>query len=528
MSQGLPRWSWIPVGLALVLGLWLAADGRLSGDEPGYLYAAAYETVPQILAGEVQATGTPGFEQGRFLHELFLKGVMAMTGAGPEGFRAIQVIHLAITALNVLLIGAIARRLLPQVAETRAATVLVAMTPIVLYFALKTTPDNEALLAALVATAGLVAVASRRGVAGPVAVVTGLVAAALVKNQMIFVPVAFWVAACLVPIGGIDRRRLAWHGAAWGTLAAIATGALLEASGIGLSGYLESYAAPFANRTPLVAKLMNVATELGLLWLLLPFAWLSHRRRELGFFALWFLVAMVPFLFMSGVEPRQVAVNLAAAGGLAALALEAVLRRWPAWERLGEPGRAGVATAGVLLLMACHGLALAIMPHKVDLRTLNQALVALDSRYGKDGYTLVLSNGYLDFQILRVLWPERDVVNAGTSRYAFDTARAPRESLLEAYLGHRYVEDIEGLERIERPAVFFGFRRTFAAANLEKMLSAISPALAPRVLGGVGLDEHLYAEFSAWLWDSPEVRLDPVLKAGNYEALEIHLLRPGE
>ncbi len=149
MTSGIARWALVPLALALLLGLRLAADGRLSGDEPGYLYAAAYQTVPQILAGEVQPTGIPGFTQGRILHVLFLKGVMSLTGAGPQGFRALQVIHLAIVALNVLLIGAIARRLLPQVAETRAAMFLVAMTPIVLYFALKTTADNEALLAAL-------------------------------------------------------------------------------------------------------------------------------------------------------------------------------------------------------------------------------------------------------------------------------------------------------------------------------------------------------------------------------------------
>lgn len=528
MNTAIPRWALVPLAVALLIGLRLAADGRLSGDEPGYLYAAAYQTVPQILAGEVQPTGIPGFTQGRILHVLFQKGVMTMTGTGPEGFRALQVIHLAIVALNVLLIGALARRLLPQVAETRAAMLLVAMTPIVLYFALKTTADNEALLASLVATWGLLRIARGRGAAGPAAAVFGLVAAALTKNQMIFVPAAFWIAACAVPIDGIDRRRLALHGAAWGAAAGVATVALLEALGIGLTTYLESYASPFANRTPLVAKVMNLGTELGALWLLLPTALASHRRRELGFFALWFLVAMAPFLFLSGVEPRHVAVNLAAAGGLAALALEAIVRRWQAWQRIGAVGRAALATAGVLVLMSCHALALAIMPHKVDLGMLNAALTGLDARYGAGKYTLIASNGYADFHVLRVLWPERAVLTAGTSEFAIDASRTPRAELLNAYLGDRHVDDVESLERIEGPLVFFGFRRTFAAANLEKILSAASPALARRVLGGVRLDEHLYAGFSAWLWDSPEVRLEPILEAENYQALEIRIPRRGE
>ena len=523
MMSGVARWAIVPLALALLLGLRLAADGRLSGDEPGYLYAAAYQSLPQILAGEVQPTGIPGFTQGRILHVLFLKGVMAMTGAGPEGFRALQVIHLAIIALNVLLIGSIVRRLLPQVAETRAAILLIAMTPIALYFSLKTTADNEALLAALVATWGLLHVASRRSGIGPIAVVIGLVAAALTKNQMIFVPAAFWIAACLVPIDGVDRRRLALQGAVWAAVAGLATVALLEALGIGVANYLESYSSPFANRTPLIAKVMNLGTELGMLWLVLPAALWTQRRRELSFFSLWILAAMAPFLFMSGVEPRHVAVNLAAAVGLAALALEAVLRRWQAWHRLGQAGRGVLATTGVLIVMACNAISLAIMPHKVDLRSLNTALERLDARYGKDGYALVVSNGYADFHVLRVLWPDRDVLNAGTAEFAVDTARASREALIEAYLADRQVRDIAGLERIEKPVVFFGFRKTFAAANLERILTTFSPPLAASMLGGVTLDEHLYTGYSAWLWNSPKVRLAPILQAGNYQALAIHL-----
>ena len=75
--------------------------------------------------------------------------------------------------------------------------------------------------------------------------------------------------------------------------------------------------------------------------------------------------------------------------------------------------------------------------------------------------------------------------------------------------------------------MFFGFRRTFAAANLDRILAAASPALAARVLRGVPLDEHLYAGYSAWLWDDPRITLEPVLRAGNYEALQIRLPSPG-
>ena len=113
-------------------------------------------------------------------------------------------------------------------------------------------------------------VARARGAAGPCAVVIGLAVTALTKNQMIFLPAAFWLAGCLLPVAGLDRRRLAVHGAVWGAVAAVVTIALLEGSGIGVANYLASYRAPFANRSPLAAKIMNLGTELGLLWLLLP------------------------------------------------------------------------------------------------------------------------------------------------------------------------------------------------------------------------------------------------------------------
>jgi hypothetical protein len=185
-----------------------------------------------------------------------------------------------------------------------------------------------------------------------------------------------------------------------------------------------------------------------------------------------------------------------------------------------------LATLIVTAVLAAHAVMLAIMPHKVDRRALAETLSALDARFGEDGYVLVTSNGYADFHALRVLWPERAVVNAGTSEFAIDAVDETRQSRLAAYLGDRHVEDLQDLARIRKPAVFFGFRRTFAAVNLERMLSAVSPALAARVMGEVTLDEHLYAEHSAWLWDSPDVRLEPILESGNYQALEIRLLRP--
>ena len=263
--SGIPRWALFPLTLGVCAALWLAADGRLSGDEPSYLYAAKYLTLPEIIAGDVQPSGIPGFLQGRILHLLFLKGVFAIAGDAEPGFHILQFIHLLITVLNLWLIGRIARALMPQSRSIGAATLLLAAAPVVLYLAFKTTADNEALLAALVATLALARIAEGRGAAWMAAGVLGLAAAALTKNQMIFVPAAFWFAACLVPVARLDRRRLALQGALCGLAGMALTIALLETTGIGVTTYIESYRAPFANRTPLIAKLMNLDSELGFL-----------------------------------------------------------------------------------------------------------------------------------------------------------------------------------------------------------------------------------------------------------------------
>ena len=76
---------------------------------PSYLYAAKYLTLPEIIAGDVQPSGIPGFLQGRILHLLFLKGVIRLQVTAEPGFHVLQFIHLLITVLNLWLIGRIAQ-----------------------------------------------------------------------------------------------------------------------------------------------------------------------------------------------------------------------------------------------------------------------------------------------------------------------------------------------------------------------------------------------------------------------------------
>ena len=518
---GVRNWAIAPLLLAVIAGLWLTSHIRLTSDEPSYLYVATYQDVPQIIAPDVQPAGIPGFLEGRVLHLLFIKAVMAAGGGGEDGFQLLGFAHLALVLLNLLLIGKIVRALLPEVAARSAATLLLAMTPIILYLPFKTLADNEALLAALVTTYGLVRVARGDSAAWTAAAAAGLAVAALTKNQMVFLPAAFWLAMCLAPIAGIDRRRLIVFGILGGVASFLLTLAILETLGIELATYLASYRHPFSNLTPLIAKIMNLGTELGLLWILVPVALLSRRRRELAALGAWFLISMAPFLFFSGVEPRHLAVNLAAASGLFALALEVIGERAGAWRRLPDIGKSVVAVLGVGVLMASNAFMLAIMPHKVDLGMMREMLQTLDERYGTGRYVLLTSNGYTDFHLMRVLWPDRDVRDVSTSAMTVNTDHGSRDELLHEYLGDHHFTGVPQLAAMDRPLVFVGFEQTFAAANLRMMLDRVSTGLGDRLIGGVDLVGHLYTPYTQWLWQDPGVRLDPVAQAGHYRAFEV-------
>jgi hypothetical protein len=48
------NWAVVPLLIAAILGIWLAADGRVTTDEPSYLYVAEYQDTHQIIASDVQ------------------------------------------------------------------------------------------------------------------------------------------------------------------------------------------------------------------------------------------------------------------------------------------------------------------------------------------------------------------------------------------------------------------------------------------------------------------------------------------
>ena len=207
--------------VALVTGLWVAADGRHHWDEPTYLYAGAYVDAGDIIGGQVQPSGIGHFTQGRILHALIVKAVMQAAGSPPAGFIAMLVLNLALLGASILLLHRILRTLLPDLGWTREATALVAMSPVILYLAFRVLADAEALCAALLATYALLRLAQGGGLGYAALAAASIAFCALSKNQMAWMPATFWATFSLVPLAGIDRRRLVVLGAASGLAAII-------------------------------------------------------------------------------------------------------------------------------------------------------------------------------------------------------------------------------------------------------------------------------------------------------------------
>ena len=337
-------------------------------------------------------------------------------------------------------------------------------------------------------------------------------------------PAAFWAALCIAPIGGVHRRRLAVFGIAAGVAGFLLTVAILELLGIGIHGYLASYGDALVSSVPVVANIVNVGTEFGLLWLLLPFSLLTSQRRHLLAFGLWFAFATLPMILVfPSIEARHLAGNLVAAGGLIALALEATCSRFKSWQQFEDRTKTAVGTVVVIALMAINALTLAIMPHRVDIRELGEMVTALDARYGAERYALLTARGYTDFHVFRVLWPGTDVLDVSASAMEVNSMPQSRDSALDAYMGNRHPDSIAELAALDKPLVYFGYRHTFAAANMRTILSVFSPEFAERLLGSVALVDHLFPPETEWLWGTQEVRLDPIEHEGHYLAFKVSL-----
>ena len=525
LRYGLMKWYTAPMVLFLAMFVWQSADSRLQLDEPGYLYGGVYQSFEQIIAGDVQPAGEANYSIGRIMHTLLIHALSEILNSSKAVFYALVAIHLFLIFTILFLLFRILRILMPEVNEAFAATMLVAMTPIVIYLAFKTTPDTTALAAATMATYGLLSLARGDGKKWLAITAGALAVTALTKAQAVFLPAGFWAAACLIPVSPIERRRLFIWGSISGIAGMLITVLLLKVLSVDIYRFWDSYISATYSDIPLRVKILYLITELGILWPLLIISFLSLRKRKLMLFWLWLILSMLPLLVLiRNLEPRHTAVNLVAVGSLFALMVEVVNQRFSFWQRLSTRAKTAAASFGVIVIMLSNYLIISIMPHDIEIRQIDKMLQALDHRYGAGKYSIFTPHGYTTFHILRVLWPEVDAYNINVRKFAVNEKRFDRKLALEAYHHGRYYDNLVELDRNDRPMVLMGYINTFGAENMRDMLQWISPSLAEFLMGNLELSEKFFRAEISWLWASPNVTLEPVERVGHYVAFELKVV----
>jgi hypothetical protein len=521
---------WIlPLLLAAVLGIWVAADGRLHWDEPHYLYCGTYLSVAELVQGDVQPTGAPNdFNFGRILYILTVKALMAVAPAGVAGFALVLAFNLAMLALGVFLIGRMLGMLLPDVRQAPLATALVSMTPVMLYMAFKAMPDNQALVAAIVASYALLRCVRGARLGWCVLAAAGLTVAMLTKSQGVFLFAGFWLAVLLAAPAHIDRRGVVIFGVLSGVLALLATAVILEILGIGVMRYARAFSAAFGGGFSPLFFALYFATELGVLWLLLPVASFSARRRELLFMGLWFTISTAPFVFVfyEQVEPRHIMVNLPAAAGLFALGVEVLFTRLGSWFRVRPARGTALAALVVILLMGTNWLALALMPHEIELWNLTTMLQDLDARYGAGRYTVLSPWALSEFYTIRVVWPAVDVRSVELMVEDEKPEREPLRELRDIHYHGLNIESLEELSKVHRPLVYLGMQPQFGAGVFD-LLARIAPRTAAKLTKWFPPADQLYSAGARWLWASPRAQLQPLARVGPYRAFLVQLRPPG-
>jgi uncharacterized membrane protein YecN with MAPEG domain len=512
--------------------LWLAVDGAMHWDEPAYLYTGGFLSLQQILGGDFQPAGIPHFYLTRLLHVLIIHWITSLTGVGLPGL--IGVIAYSTLSLIGFLIATslILRELMPGIKRVGEAMALGLLIPVVSYLFFKTLPECGALFCASIVMYALIK-GSRAAVRG--AAVAWLAAAAvaimlamLCKAPMLLLAISGVPAVML--FGGRDVHRIKLL-----TYTVIATVVGLALAyfavvmfGIDPSIYSGGVARVGGEYEPLSARILNNGTPPGFFLLVLPLALFSSRKRDVGLFLTWYLLAVVPLaLLFPSMEARYQAPQVPALIGLTALALDGLAPRFRAMCAR-RPVRVGVGlAAAALFVVASHKLAIAVMQHEVRIGDLRRVIAQLDERYGADGYALLTSWTYSDFLYLRFVYPDRPIYTAHTAE-AINKVNLSHElmrSSHETYFGQRMIERPEQMDRVgDRVPVLFGFHENFAAANLRSIFASIPGNPLAAELAELDLQDHLA---TTWLWDNPDYALVGVAEAGHYYAFEVKQAVPG-
>jgi hypothetical protein len=516
-------WSGRPLRTAVMLaaaaGVWcrIAADGRLHWDEPAYWYAAAYLSVPEILAGEFQPSGLPGHSVSRVGHVLLVKLVASFSGPGPTSVALVLGLYLLMLATSLALTKRILEDLLPDVRHAGAAVLLCAFSPVVVHLAFKSVAEIPAALLATLATLSLLRSLRARPAPWLGVATSALIGVAFTKNHLALQPLSLVLALVLCGGLGLPLRRLVAHAGVVGAGALAGAAAVARAAGIHASDYFATIGASMRADEPLTAKLLGPVFECGPLLFLLPLAFLA-RPPWARLFALWFALQTVPAPLSSG-EARYFVGNLVALAGLAALSIEGLSPRARRWWRTRRALAATAAVASTALVVGSAALAQNVIGYGVCMVELDAMVRRLDEDHGED-LVIVTPSEYTTFLYLRFAHPDRPVHTVFTAAPPDHRDADAWPAFQRRFYGTRAVQTLEQLVALGGSVVYLGTESDLTVADARKLAARLRPA-ALRQAGFALIESmHPFNPFVlSWMWDHPRVRLTEERRLGHYVAM---------
>jgi len=512
----------ILIGVLLtLLFLLLALDGRMHWDEPGYLYTGAYLSPGEILEGEFQVSGIEGFYNTRIFHVFLVHGVVSLLGPGMHALAAILLFYQALLLLFLRNTGEIVGELLPGFRHRSILLWATAFTPIYLYLSFKTLPEIPALFLVSVATLALVRYLHRQGIARLALSAAALAAAAFCKSAVLLLYLSFVAAALVCGAERWKRGRLLAAVALTGVTALALAGGTAAIIGIDVGEYFSTFRAVAKDKDPLVSTILHTVIEGGLLFAAIPLAFLSRRKREALFLAVWFFAASLPLLLLtSSIEARYLSVNLVPLAGMIALSVEGVADRLGG-VRVGSRRRTVAVAIAVLALVAVSNQAMIpIMAHEVRADQIHGTLQELDRSYDGVPYTLLTPWAHTDYHYIRFVYPDRDVRNV----HSWDLREGDRFGLAwihrneDRFYGERMIRSAADLERLDGPLVYFGFEENFSVHQLRRLAGLTRVEALQKQFDKMNFMNHL--ELS-WMWDDRAFRFVEKARHGFYVAYEV-------
>ena len=506
------------VSLALGLWLWLANDGRLHWDEPGYLYAAAYLDVGEIVAAEFQPSGVAWHSTNRILHILFCHALYSVFGVRPIVIDLITGIYLALILGAVYIGFLVVRALVAMDAWSPAAILLVMFSPICLWLSFKTMPEAPAFFFASTSVLALLKSLDGRPVSWIVVGAPSLTIVALFKATLALSFLSFGLTLLLFNGFGFPRSRIVINSLLIGVGSLALFAVSLNLFGISLDRYLSTWSVVQNVGDPVISRLAFTAIEAGLLYAALPLSLLARQRRQMWFMLVWFLLSTLPFpLLLTHVEARFLLANLIPLMGLIVVSLNGLRVHISWWRSL--PGLVTAATAIVAIVLS-GSLAQRIMAHEVERPPMRRLIADLDRHYGAGNYRVVVPWLYADFHYLRAAHPDLDVYTVFTSDGDELSATWQKQ-----HYGARAVTSLAELRQLSEPVVYLGFDENMPIANLRRIVHAM-PFKGLKVwLDATIAQLSNVSHFEAsWMYRHPLILLTPVGRQSHYRWAQITIL----